>query len=283
MKHNTMKRYHFLCAVVLTAALLLFTSCVKEPEIIKVMSYNIRLSIVDDGENHWNIRKPGSVLMINTLQPHIIGLQEPVNEQITYLLDNLPQYARVGVARDDGDTLGEFSAVFYLKEMFDLLDDGTFWLSETPDVPSFGWDAACKRVVSWGRLKNKKTGTECYVFNTHFDHIGKTARLESARLLAEKMEEIAKDCPLVFLTGDFNAPIDNPLFEPLQASFLDARQEAPVSDTLTTYHAWGRHEGPAIDHIFYRGAKAVSFRTVTETFEVPYVSDHYPIKATLIF
>ncbi|NLA16061.1 MAG: endonuclease/exonuclease/phosphatase family protein [Bacteroidales bacterium] len=274
-----MKHLSHLCIAVMATALLSLTGCVKEPEIIKVMSYNIRLSIVDDGENHWNIRKPGSVLMINTLQPHIIGLQEPVNEQITYLLENLPNYAKIGVARDDGDTLGEFSAVFYLKDIFELLDDGTFWLSETPEIPSFGWDAACKRVVSWGHLKNKKTGTECYVFNTHFDHKGKIARLESARLLAEKMEEIAHDCSLVFLTGDFNAAIDDPLFDPLKAGFLDARQEAPMSDTITTYHAWGQYDGPAIDHIFYRGAKAISFRTVTEVYQVSYVSDHYPLIA----
>ena len=277
-KYTIMKNKIFLFTA-FTILLFTFASCKSGSDTIQVLSYNIRLSIVDDGDNHWNLRKKASIDMINHLQPDIIGLQEPVNEQIAYLLEHLPQYNRVGVARDDGDTLGEFSAVFYLKDRYDLVDEGTFWLSTTPDVPSFGWDAACKRVVTWGRLQDKKTGTESYVFNTHFDHVGKVARLESGRLLAEKIQEISKESARVFLTGDFNAPIDNPLYEPLKALLLDAREEAPVSDSLTTYHAWGTYDGPPIDHIFYRGAKIVSFRTITESYGVPYVSDHYPILA----
>ncbi|MFY9116140.1 MAG: endonuclease/exonuclease/phosphatase family protein [Bacteroidales bacterium] len=270
-------KYTALFYTALTVFLMAFSSCKSQPDTIKVMSYNIRLSLVDDGDNHWNLRKEASVRMIKDLQPQVIGLQEPVNEQIVFLLDSLTQYGRVGVARDDGDTLGEFSAIFYLKDVYDILEGGTFWLSETPDIPSFGWDAACKRVVTWGLLQNKKSGKAFYVFNTHFDHIGKTARLESARLLADRIQEICNDTWPVFLTGDFNASIDDPLFEPIKGLLHDARKEVPLSDSLTTYHAWGTYDGLPIDHIFYRGTKAVSFRTVTESYGAPYVSDHYPI------
>jgi len=274
-----MKPLKYFLSLIPVTALLFFTSCSVEPETVRIMSYNIRLSLVDDGEHNWDIRKPASVEMVKKLQPDVFGVQEPVWEQIHYLLDSLPAYAKLGVAREDGDSLGEFSAVFYLKDKFEVLREGNFWLSETPDVPSFGWDAACKRIVTWGAFKNKETGSTFYLFNTHFDHIGKIARRESARLLIDRIREITVDAPVIFITADFNATIDDPLFEPVKAHFLDARQVAPVTDTLTTYNGWGTYDGAPIDHIFYRGAKALSYRTVTDNFGVPYVSDHYPVLA----
>ncbi len=186
----------------------LCSSCSAQRE-IRVMSYNIRLSLVDDGENNWNIRRHASPEMIRTLAPDIIGLQESVNEQVVYLLEQLPEYAKVGVAREDGAARGEYSAVLFLKDKYEALADGTFWLSETPQEPSFGWDAACMRIVTWVHLRDRESDKELYVFNTHFDHIGKIARKESARLLISKIGEIAGDVPGVFVTGDFNASIDD--------------------------------------------------------------------------
>ncbi|HNY23548.1 MAG: endonuclease/exonuclease/phosphatase family protein [Bacteroidales bacterium] len=265
--------------VLLVLAAVLCNSCSAQRE-IRVMSYNIRLSLVDDGENNWNIRRHASPEMIRTLAPDIIGLQESVNEQVVYLLEQLPEYAKVGVAREDGAARGEYSAVLFLKDKYEALADGTFWLSETPQEPSFGWDAACMRIVTWVHLRDRESDKELYVFNTHFDHIGKIARKESARLLVSKTGEIAGDVPCVFITGDFNAPIDDELFEPLKEHFLQARAEAPLTDSLTTYNGWGTFQGKPIDHIFYKGAKALVYHTVTENFGVPYVSDHYPAIAT---
>ncbi len=274
-----MKSLKYLLQLIPAAVLLFLASCSVKPETIRIMSYNIRLSLVDDGEHNWNIRKPASVEMVKTLQPDVFGVQEPVWEQINFLLDSLPAYAKLGVAREDGDSLGEFSAIFYLKDKFEVLREGNFWLSETPDVPSLGWDAAYKRIVTWGAFKNKETENIFYIFNTHFDHLGKVARQESACLLIDRIREITVDAPVIFITGDFNATIDDPLFEPVKAHFLDARQEAPLTDTLSTYNGWGSYNGAPIDHIFYRGAEALSYRTVTDDFGVPYVSDHYPVLA----
>lgn len=274
-----MKKFNILLTVLVTLVVVFPSSCSKEGEMLKVMSYNIRLSLVDDGEHHWNIRKPASIAMIDSLRPDVFGVQESVKEQVDFLLENLPFYAKVGVAREDGDSVGEFSAIFYIKDKYDVLQNGTFWLSETPDVPSFGWDAAHMRIVTWGEFRNKKTGKTFFVFNTHFDHIGKTARLESARLLIQKIGELTSGAPVVFVTGDFNATIDDPLFDPVMNHFLDVRQEAPFTDTLSTYNGWGTYRGSPIDHIFYRGVKALSYRTVTDDFGVPFISDHYPILA----
>ncbi len=279
MPLNMIKPIKILLSLLTAGTFLFPTACSRGPETLKIMSYNIRLSLVDDGQHNWDIRKPASITMINTLQPDVFGVQEPVWEQIHYLLDSLPAYAKLGVAREDGDSLGEFSAVFYLKDKFEVLREGDFWLSETPDIPSLGWDAAHKRIVTWGAFKNKETGNSFYLFNTHFDHIGKVARKESARLLMDRIAEITVDAPIIFITGDFNATIDDPLFEPVKAHFLDARQEAPLTDTLSTYNGWGSYNGAPIDHIFYRGAEALSYRTVTDDFGVPYVSDHYPVLA----
>jgi len=274
-----MKPLKYLLYMLLAVVMLLQVSCSQGPDTVQVMSYNIRLSLVDDGENHWNIRKPASIIMIDSLKPDVLGVQESVKEQVDYLVEHLPAYARVGVAREDGDSIGEFSAIFYLKDKYEVMQNGTFWLSETPDVPSFGWDAAHMRIVTWGKFRNRKTGRTFFAFNTHFDHRGEVARRESAHLLVQKIGELTLGAPVVFVTGDFNAEVSDPLFEPVKAHFLDARQEAPITDTLSTYNGWGTYNGAPIDHIFYRGAKALSFRTVTDNFGVPYVSDHYPVLA----
>jgi len=165
-----MKPLKYLLYMLPAVVMLLQVSCSQGPDTVQVMSYNIRLSLVDDGENHWNIRKPASIIMIDSLKPDVLGVQESVKEQVDYLVEHLPAYARVGVAREDGDSIGEFSAIFYLKDKYEVMQNGTFWLSETPDVPSFGWDAAHMRIVTWGKFRNRKTGRTFFAFNTHFDH-----------------------------------------------------------------------------------------------------------------
>ena len=159
------------CAVAAFGA----TSCAEKTNDIKVISYNVRFS-GGDGENHWDLRKHASINMINDEKPTVFGVQEAKADQIAYLKENLPQYGYIGVGREDGKDGGEHMSIFYLKDQVELLDGGTFWLSETPDVPSKGWDAACKRSCTWTKLKMKDTGKEFAYINTHLDHVGKVAQ-----------------------------------------------------------------------------------------------------------
>lgn len=172
-------------------------------------------------------------------------------------------------------------SIFYLKDEVELLDGGTFWLSETPDVPSKGWDAACKRSCTWTKLKMKSTGKEFVYMNTHLDHVGVEARKQGLALIVERANEIVPE-GTVFLTADFNALTTNPIFDDLKAVMKDAREEAPVTDRRGTFNGWNAENTSnpncVIDHIFYRAAEAHSFRVLCDkNYGAPYISDHYPV------
>lgn len=261
--------------------------CTTKGSDISVMSFNIRLSVNDtmDGDNNWIYRKEAVVKMINDVSPDLFGIQEGVYHQVCYMDDNLPQYGRYGVGRDDGLNDGEANAVFYKLERFDLVEKGTFWLSATPDTVSRGWDGACNRVVTWVRLKDKMAGgKDLLYFNTHFDHIGKVAREESGKLIVAKMKELSSDKNTpVFLTGDFNANYNDPILIPIREIMGMAREVAPLSDTLNTFNNWGKVDlnggNEIIDHIFYYNAKPLKYETIIKDWGVNYISDHYPIIA----
>ena len=157
---------------------------------IKVMSYNIRLDVASDGENRWDARKDKVAGLMNYYEADFIGGQEVQHHQLQYLLTQLTKYNYIGVGRDDGKEAGEYSCIFYNKEKFTVMQQATFWLSQTPDSVSFGWNAAYRRVCTYGLFQSKKTKQMLWVFNTHFDHIGDTARLESAKLIREQIENI---------------------------------------------------------------------------------------------
>ena len=273
-------------AAALVVALGVLSCRSEQPNDITVISYNIRLASTRDGDNIWDNRKHASLNMIREEQPTIFGLQEALPAQMKYLIDNLPEYGHIGVGREDGAAKGEHMAIFYLKEKVELLDGGTFWLSPTPDTPSKGWDAACKRTCTWARLKMKHTGKEFAYFNSHLDHIGAEARAEGLALIARRIEEIMPR-GTVFLTADFNTTTSNPAFEPLKAIMKDARAEAEDTDHRATLNLWSTEHcsNPdfVIDHIFYRGAEAHSFRVLCDkNYGAPFISDHYPVvmKAT---
>jgi endonuclease/exonuclease/phosphatase family metal-dependent hydrolase len=187
----------------------------EEAASVRVMSFNIRFDNPADGANAWPLRKEMAAGVIDFHLVDVAGLQEALASQIRDLETLLPEYAWVGVGRDDGSEAGEFCPVFFRKDRFRLLGSSTFWLSEEPETPGLaGWDAACARIVTWARLKDTKTGLTLCVFNTHFDHVGRSARLESARLLAGKIGEIAGRGPVI-LTGDFNCTREGPAYEAL--------------------------------------------------------------------
>lgn len=254
-----------------------------EKSAVSVMSFNIRLGDADDGDNSWPNRKEAVIDMIETIAPDIIGLQEVKTMQIEYLAENLPQYSLVGVGRDDGIRKGEHMLVMFGTEKYDLLDSGNFWLSETPDEVSRGWDGACNRMVTWVKLREKGGEKEFFFFNTHLDHKGEQARLEGVKLLVSKIDEIAGK-NTAFVTGDFNAPPADEVLQPMFTRFDSARDKAPETDKKGTFNGWGSAPNSfIIDYIFSRNAAPVMYRTVTEDYGVPYVSDHYPIVAEFEF
>ena len=244
---------------------------------VKVITYNIRLSTGNDGDNSWQYRKQASVNMIRAEKPTLIGFQEMLSDQVNYLLESLPEYKMIGVGRDDGAKAGEYMAIFYHTDKVELLEWGTFWLSETPDVPSKGWDASYKRTCTWATFRSLATGTTFAHFNTHLDHQGVVAQKEGLKLVVEKIGELVPADMPVFLTGDFNIPTDNEAFAMLDGVLLDARKTSPESDQRATYNAWGKREA-TIDHIFFRKATPYIFKVLrTENYGAPYISDHYPV------
>ncbi len=248
---------------------------------IKYISYNIRYANASDGDNAWDIRKPATKEMIEREQPDVFGLQEALIGQLQYIDSNFPQYSRVGVGRDDGKEDGEFMAVYYRNDKFKLLENGNFWLSETPDQCSMGWDAACKRIVTWAKLKDLDSEKEFYVFNTHLDHVGEVAREQSILLIVKKIDEIVKkDKAPVFLSGDFNSNVSSPIFDPLKNIMKDSRAILPESEWIPTYNSFGNGGDSMIDYIFYKNAEVQDFKTLNGDYGKPYISDHYPVMAT---
>ena len=271
--------YSVVCAVMSMIAI----SCYdEEPAEIKVISYNVRLNTKSDGDNCWDNRKHASINMINEEKPTVFGLQEALPEQVQYLADNLPEYGYIGVGRDNGKKKGEHMAIFYRKDDVELLDGGTFWLSETPDTPSRGWDAACFRSCTWTKLKMKSNGKIFAYLNTHLDHVGKMARKEGLALIMKRAQEIVTEDMPIFLTADFNAVTSNPIFEPVKTILKDAREEAPETDrraTINFYQPGNEDKADwIIDHIFFRGATPKTFKVLRDKdYGAPYISDHYPV------
>ena len=278
----------FLCAMM---AMFAFTAVAQE---LNVGSFNIRNgSPLREGQarptkgdyknyNGWDDRKQYVCDMINLEAFDVFGSQEVKHKQLVEMMAMLPDYDYVGVARDDGAQKGEYCPVFYRKKEFKLLDSGTFWLSETPDQVSRGWDAALPRITTWVKLRDKATKRKFFYFNTHFDHKGTTARVESSKLIVEKIREIAGKKAAVVLTGDFNIESENEALQPLFDNMSAARRCAPITDNKGTYNGWGLMKRyTVIDHIFYGGRKVKcnAFRTLDGDYGAKFISDHFPLEA----
>jgi endonuclease/exonuclease/phosphatase family metal-dependent hydrolase len=216
----------------------------------------------------------------------ILCVQEALPLQVDELLENT-NYAMEGVGRDDGKRAGEFSAIYFDKSRFIKKDGGTFWLSETPEKPSKGWDAALNRVCSWVRLFDKRNKKEFLVFNTHYDHIGVQARIESAKLLKRKIQEIAPKLPVVF-TGDLNVTPETEAIATIKSFLIDAKEASvePAYGPVGTFNAF-KFDSPLkdkIDYIFVnKGFKVQKFGVLSDSKDLRYPSDHLPIIARLSF
>ena len=291
-----MKFNHILLPLLIVAALVSSCQSDEDPKYepngyekisyYKIISFNVRYSSAPeiDGDNRWELRRDASVKMVAKHKPLVMGLQEACPDQIDFLDLNLTGYKHIGVGRDDGKRAGEMMAIYYDTTRLTLLDSGTFWLSETPEKVSIGWDAACNRTCTWGHFKVNDTGFEFLYFNTHLDHLGSLARKNSIKLIVDKMTELNPDNVPVFLSGDFNSTTDDPIFDPLKASLKDAREVSAISDKIITYNGFGTvTDNPntrkewVIDHIFFSGVNPMAFMVLNGNYGVPFISDHYPI------
>ena len=257
---------------------------------LSVMTYNLRLDVASDGENAWPNRKEFLVSQIKFYEPGILGTQEGLPHQISFINAQLQSYEVFGEGRDGGNK-GEYSAIFYNTEKHELINHGTFWLSDTPDKVSKGWDAAYIRICTYGLFKDKKTKRKFWVFNTHLDNKGEEARNKGMALIQNKISEVNKnhDYPVV-LMGDFNSAPDSKLITHLKTHMIDTRdvsQESPYG-SFGTFNGFNFCEPVTnrIDYIFISDGekvKVTKYAVLTGSKDMKYPSDHFPVFAELLF
>jgi endonuclease/exonuclease/phosphatase family metal-dependent hydrolase len=260
---------------------------------ITVMSFNLRYDNPADGINAWPLRRDRVAGVIRFHGAHVIGVQEVLATMLDDLGALLPTYRRVGVGRTDGKARGEFSAILYDTTRVTALESGTFWLSPTPDVVgSKGWDAALERIATWARLRDLRTGCTWVHVNTHFDHVGDSARVESARLIRRRLGALAQGAPLT-MTGDFNAAPSHPAYETLTAGTLadgsrPLRDALHLSDTphygpVSTWNGFSEIEPERrIDFIFVSdGVRVLRHGILSDRWDGRFLSDHLPVLAAV--
>jgi endonuclease/exonuclease/phosphatase family metal-dependent hydrolase len=265
-----------------------------------VMSFNVRYAAANDGENSWDRRRDLACDVVRRHGPDLVGLQEALRSQIDDLRAALPEYGEIGVAREDGKTKGEYSAILYRKDRFDVDESGTFWLSDTPEVPgSITWGNACTRVCTWARLLPKSSGKPFYMFNTHLDHISQLSREKGIALIMSRLSSRKHPDPVV-LTGDFNSGENNAVVrylkgerrleivnngmsqnpEPLVDTFRLLHKDA--SDVGTAHGFKGGRTGNKIDYIFVPpGTEVLQAEILHDSQDNRYPSDHFPITAAI--
>ena len=282
---------------------LLVLSLAAGAQKITVGEYNIRYDSPTDGQrgNGWDVRKPAMAGMLNFLSWDIFGAQEVLHNQLVDLLDGLDGYDYIGVGRDDGARKGEYAPIFYKKSRIRNISSGHFWLSETPDsVGSKGWDAALCRICTWGEFEDKETKWRFWMFNLHMDHVGKVARIESARLVIARIKEMCGDAPVI-LTGDFNVDQNSEVYSMFAATFTDAcsaaRHVMCETGTMSSFNS-NYKTGSRIDHIFlsshfgvqrygihtynyWQPADSAAIKNGASKYVAHIPSDHYPVEAVV--
>lgn len=259
---------------------------------LRVMSFNIRNSNAQDGENAWPKRIDFFFDTVTQFGPDLIGFQEVLAVQHDEIVKRMTGYAFSGVARDDGERKGEWSLIGYRRERFASVAQGDFWLSEQPEVVgSKSWDAALTRLCSWVRLREVATGREFVFANTHFDHKGVVARQEASRVISTRLPKIAAGLPAI-LSGDLNINEDNPAYgvlvrpdTPGAIAWIDAYRTVHPKRTPneSSFHAFkGGSTGSRIDFVFHTNHFTATAAEVVRTArEGRFPSDHYPVTAVL--
>ncbi len=253
---------------------------------LKVGTFNVRWANPDDGEHQWDLRKARLFALLREWEPDVLGMQEPLLLQLDALRQALPEYECIAAGRDDGHEAGEFCPVFYRAARFERLDNGTFWFSETPDMPgSMGWGSRHPRLCTWVRLKERGPGEAFYVYNVHWDHESQEARNNSALILLDRIRRRSSAVPVIVL-GDFNAEADNPAVarlagpdSPVPKSVLTPKKILQIG----TFHGFtGEASETPIDHIFVSPEWEVADADVLRgDGKRPFPSDHFPLAATL--
>jgi len=278
----------------------LFMALTMNAQGLTVGTYNVRNNNNGDYKNYdgWNQRKDAMCEEINFVFPDLFGSQEVTHQQVVDMLADLPDYAYLGVGREDGKEGGEYSPIFYKKDRFILLNSGHFWLAEDPTKPVLGWDAACKRICTWGYFKDKVSKRKFYFFNTHMDHVGVVARREGAKLIMRKMKSLMKTDEPVILTGDFNVDQSDEIYtifsnsDLLKDCYANAKYRFAPNGTFNDFNT-GAYTGSRIDHIFVsKGVKVMRYAILNETdwragadgkMVRHSLSDHYPVFAKINF
>jgi len=253
---------------------------------LNVATYNLRYDNPGDGPNAWPARKEMVKALIRYHEFDILGTQEGLSGQIADLAQ-MEEFEHVGVGRDDGKDAGEHSAIFFRKSRFALLDKGDFWLSETPDRPSFGWDArCCHRLASWARLRDRASSRVLYVFSVHFDHEGEQARRASADLMLKKIAAIARGEPAICV-GDFNSTPDTVQIRTMSTALRDAYQASRTppygpAGTFNDFHI-DRTATDRIDYIFVdRHFEVLNYAVLSDSLDRRYPSDHFPVVSRVV-
>lgn len=247
-----------------------------------LISYNIRYDNNWDVENSWSLRKNRICQLLNDYNPSIFGIQEGLLNQVGFIDSVLIKYDYVGVGRDDGKMKGEFCAIYFDTTRYKIRNNSTFWLSETPDVVSVGWDAALERICTYGLFEDKNSGEEFWVFNTHFDHLGVIARKKSSALILKKIKEINTQSLPVILMGDFNSIPDSEPIKILKNDLIDALQISldNLKGPQGTFNDFDEMLpiDNRIDYIFTKNVKVLSYRHIDDRLNNNrYISDHLPV------
>jgi endonuclease/exonuclease/phosphatase family metal-dependent hydrolase len=260
--------------------------------VLSVMSFNVA---VDNRQavNGWDDRKKAVIKMLTETKPMVIGFQEAQAHEITDMTAAHPEYAWYGIGRDTGKvpptttnySAEETMAVFWIRDSLQVMDKGTFWLSETPDKLGKGWDAAYARTLTWVHFMHKGSKMKFFVFNTHLDNKGKTARSESMKLIAQKMDELNPEGLPAFLMADFNTVASDAIFAPIKGKMKSTRDVAQTSDrNKFTFNGYNAPKSQ-IDHIFFSGDQLtpLTFKVLDGDYGNKWISDHYPIMATYLY
>jgi len=268
---------------IILVVFLLFVSGSFYGQNLKIMTYNIRLDVASDGENAWPNRKDYFASQIQFYSPDVFGVQEATPGQVDYIASALPNYNKFGVGREEGGT-GEACTIYYKKDRFKVEQSNTFWLSETPNVVSRGWDAACNRVCTYGLFKDLKTKKTFWVFNLHLDHMGEEARIKGVQLALKKISELNTKKYPAFLMGDFNSEPDTKQIAEIKKVMDDTKdvsKEKPFgpSGTFNDF----KHNEPVtllLDYIFVSknsGLKIQKHAVLSDSKDLKYPSDHLPV------
>jgi endonuclease/exonuclease/phosphatase family metal-dependent hydrolase len=245
----------------------------------KVCTFNIKFENPKEGVHQWDNRKEQILKFIKIEDLDVIGMQEVVHSQIKYLEEGLEEYNRIGVARDDGKSKGEYSPIFFKSSRYSVLDSATFWLSPNPETPAKAWDAALPRVCTWAKLVDKQTNDLILVLNTHFDHVGEEARAKSVDLILSRIEEL-DHTGKVILMGDFNLePETKPIQKVINSDLKDAFQAELNLGPVGTYNAFeiGENYDRRIDYVFYQGFELKSYKNYSLRIQHTFLSDHFPV------